>query len=277
VYLLATRSPYLHLAHRRDLLTELETAYGGLGEAEQSDASRQRIIELDQGTGLWPPRQPGESPDLPKGIHVVSSPEVGALEESRRQAAYALLQSLETGGQVPTGLVNGLAQALQAEDAAKLALYRQELESTTQLGRRIDIHGQIIRWLTLRYRIAMKGFGFSLVPEWEAQAADIQSALSKAYEDLYFDYEDLVTGLPEASLIGPGSYQVRRQVVQSGRLGLYPNYPEQQMAEKLRDSASNLIAAGFLDDLYVDMADMGQSLHFFLNSTDRYGFADQSP
>jgi hypothetical protein len=277
VYLIATRSPHLHMAHRRDLLVELEGAYAELGEAVQSDAARQQIIELDQGVGLQPPRQPDKSPDLPRGTNVVSSPEVGALEEGRRQAAYALLQSLEAGGEAPPAQVNALAQALQAEDTAKLTLYRQELEATAQLGRRIDIHWQIIRWLTLKSRIAMKGFGLSLVPEWESQAANIQSILSKAYEDLYFDYEDLVTGLPEASLMGPGSYQVRRQVVQAGRLGQYPNYPEQQMAEKLQSSASDLIGAGFLDELYVDVAARDGSLHFFLSSTDNYGSAGQSP
>jgi hypothetical protein len=265
------------MAHRRDLLTELEIAYDQLGEAAQADAVRQRIIELDQETGLRPPRQPSRTPDLPTGLNVVSSPEVGTLEETRRQAAYALLQALEAGGEVPSALVANLAQALQSEDAAKLPLYRQELEATTQLGRRIDIHWQIIRWLALKYRVAMKGFGFSLVPEWEAQAADIQSALSKSYEDLYFDYEDLVTGLPDASLIGPGSYQVRRRIVQAGRLGQYPNYPEQQMAEKLRDSAASLIAAGFLDELFVDVEVSDRSLYFFLNSADQYGSAGQSP
>jgi tetratricopeptide (TPR) repeat protein len=277
VYLIATRSPYLHLAHRRDLLAELEFAYAQLGEAVQSDVAHQRIVELDLQTGSQPPRETGETPELPIGSQIVSSPEVGALEEARRQAAYALLQSLEVGREPPSPLARSLAEALIAEDAAKLALYRQELETTTQLGRRIDIHRQIISWLTFRYRVAVQGFGLSLVPEWEAQAAEIRSALSKAYEDLYFDYEDLVTGLPDASLIEPGSYRVRRQVILAGRLGLYPNYPERQMADKLRDSARNLIAAGYLDDLFVDMEDRGASLVFFLSPTDQYGLSEQLP
>lgn len=273
VYVIAVRSPYLHMAHRRDLLTMLETAYLELEATEQAEASRQRIIELDQGTRPQQPLEAGESPDLPVGTEVVSSPEVGVIEEARRQAAYNLLQVLD-GREIPPGLVTELDLALRAEDAAKLALYRQELEDTAQLSRRIGLHRQIIGWLTLKYRVAMQGFGISLVPEWEEQAADIQSALSKAYEDLYFDYEDLVTSLPDATLLGPGRYQVRRQVVQAGRLGLYPNYPEDQMAGKLRDIASELIAAGYLADLYVDMEEGTGALRFFLSPTDEYGFQE---
>jgi hypothetical protein len=135
----------------------------------------------------------------------------------------------------------------------------------------------MIRWLTLKYQVATRGFGLSLVPEWEAQAADIQSALSKAYEDLFFDYEDLVTALPEASLIGPGSYVVRRQMNLAGRLGRYPNYPDQQLADKLRDAAIELIAGGAGDWLYVDVVAKGEGLRFLLNPADQYGQPPLSP
>jgi hypothetical protein len=91
------------------------------------------------------------------------------------------------------------------------------------------------------------------VPEWESEAADIQSDLSKAYDALLFDYEDLVTALPDASLIGPGSYQVRRQLTLAGQLGQYPNYPAQQMADKLRDAVDSVVATGSADRLYVDV------------------------
>ena len=273
VYVIAVRSPYLHMAHRRDLLAMLETAYLEVEAPNKAAEARQRIIELDQGSRPQQPQEAGDTPDLGVETEVVSSPEVGAIEEGRRQAAYNLIQSLN-GAEIPPELANELAMALRAEDAAKLALYRQEMEAATQLSRRIGLHWQIIGWLTLKYRVAMQAFGLSLVPEWEEQRADIQSELSKAYEDLYFDYEDLVTGLPDATLIGPGSYQVRRQMVEAGRLGLYPNYPEDQMAAKLSDAASRLISAGYLADLYVDMEDVGAVLRFFLSPTDAYGLEE---
>jgi hypothetical protein len=216
-------------------------------------------------------------PDLPQEDVGISSPEVGALEEARRQAAFALLQPLTEGGEPLAGAVGGLAQALLAEDAAKLALYQQELDGTTQSSKRIGVNSQLIRWLMLKYKIASRGFGLSLVPEWEAQLAEIQSDLSKAYEELFFDYEDLVTALPEASLIGPGSYQVRRQVILDGRMGRYPNYPAQQLADKLQDAVAGLIASGAMEQLYVDLMAGDGSLHYFLSPDEEYGSSSQSP
>jgi hypothetical protein len=271
VYTLAVQSPYLQMAHRRDLLGALEAAYRDLGDVEQAEAFRQQIAELDQQAQPQPPQMPGELPDLPVSTESISSPEIGELEEARRQAAYALIEALDAGGEPPSDLVQGLARSLHAEDAAKLDLYRQELEATSQPGRRINVHWHTIRWLTIKHQVAVKGFGLSLVPDWEAQAADVQSALTKAYEDLFFDYEDLVAALPEASLIGPGSYQARRLVLLAGRLGHYPNFPAQQMASKLQDVVTDLIATESGEQLYVDMAVADEGLRFFLSPAEQYG------
>jgi tetratricopeptide (TPR) repeat protein len=272
VYLIAVRSPYLQMAQRRHLLNVLESAYLDVDDAEQAQVCREQISELDQETVPQSPVEAQASLDLPVDTEPISSPEVGAAEEARRQAAFALLQALSEGGDPPADLVSALGQALQAEDAVKLSLYQQELEATTQLGRRINLHWHVIDWLMLKYRVAMQAFGLSLVPEWEAQVAETQSSLSKAYEDLFFDYEDLVTGLPEASLVGPGSYRVRREIILAGRLGRYPNYPGQQLAEKLQEAVSNLIAAGYLE-LYVDVAEHGSGFRFFLSPADHYGIS----
>jgi hypothetical protein len=272
----------LQMANRRDLLAALEAAYKEMGKTEQAQASREQIRTLDQ-ESAHPPVSPGEMPDLPMDEMVVSSPEVGALEEARRQAAYVLLEALSAGEEPPGDLVNGLAQALQAEEAAKAALYRQELDATSQSGRRIAVTWQWIRWLLLKYKVAARGFGLSLVPEWEAQVAEIQSELSKAYEELFFDYEDMVTALPEASLLAPGSYEVRRQVLLDGRLGRYPNYPAEQLASKLQDAARTLISAGSAIPIYVDVgtaagAPPGEGqLYFFFSPAAKYGQSSQSP
>jgi hypothetical protein len=214
---------------------------------------------------------------LPLGGEPISSPEVGSLEEIRRQAAFSVLESLAETGSAPADQVAALANALLAEDAAKLALYQQELGATTQPSRRTNVHWHTIRWLTLKYQVASKAYGLSIVPDWEAQLSDIQSSLSTAYENLLFDYEDLVTALPDASLVGPGSYRVRRLVTTAGRLGQYPNYRELQMAEAIREAVAGLIAAGFGDQLFVDVRTEETGLHFFLNPGSRYGVPAQEP
>jgi hypothetical protein len=253
VYTVAVASPYLQVAHRQELLTMLVDAYREVGDEGRAQASADKLAELAEEPHMSPLRAPGEVPELAVSEEPVSSPEVAALEAARRDAAGAIVQALLEGEQPTPEQVSNLGQALLAEDAAKLALYRQTLEGTSQPGKRINIHWHLIRWLTLKYQVAAGGLGVSAVPEWESQAADIQSDLSKAYEDLFFDYEDLVTALPDASLMGPGSYQVRREVMLAGQLGQYPNYPAQQMADKLRDAVDSLAATGSADRLYVDV------------------------
>ncbi len=278
VYLLATGSPYLQMANRRDLLAALETEYTGLGAAERAATCKEQIMALDQAPPQ-PPAESGPRPELPLTGDVVSSPEIGGLEEARRQAAYALSDAVRASGEAPPELVEALASALRAEDAAKLALYQQELAGTSQSSRRIGAQWLMVKWLMLKYQVASGSLGLSIVPEWESSLADIRSDLSKAQEGLFFDREDLVTALPDAALIGPGSYQVRRQALLDGRLGRYPNYPAEQLSGKLQDAVRGLIASGSVDRLYVDVSTggVGEAHHFLLNTWDEYGLSAQSP
>lgn len=271
VYIIALRSPYLQMINRRDMLTTLEGAYSQLDDTRRAQETRQRIIELDQGANPQPPAKASDSPSLPLGEEPVSSPLIGQLEDARRNAAYDLRLRVVPGEDLSSEAVAALSTALLAEDEAKRDFYHTELANALQLGRRVELHWQWIRWLTIKYRIALGGYGISLVPAWEDSTGEIQSSLSKAYEDLFFDYEDLVAALPEASLVWPGSYDIRRRVIQAGRLGLYPNYPEQQLAEKLSERASELIAGGDVLPLYVDWAIGDPGLWYMLSPADEYG------
>jgi hypothetical protein len=272
VYTIATESPYLQVAYRRDLLTRLVTAYDDLGQTDRADQSRQQLTTLTQGSlpQLSTPVDQAMAL-LTDPLTLVSSGEIGALEESRRQAAYSVLQATAGGATPPSDLVSNLAQALRAEDQAKLAFYQQEREATTQPSKRVNVDWSLIDWLTLKHQVAVQGFGLSIVPEWEAQAAEVQSELSKAYEALRFDYEDLVTSLPDAALMEPGRYGARRMLILAGRLGQYPNYPEQQLADKLLEAARNMIAAGMTEPLYVYPQSDNNGPWYLLDPGDQYG------
>jgi hypothetical protein len=276
VYTLATESPYLQVIHRTDLLGSLKEAYRGLSAEGRVELCGERIRELGEGLGQLPgPAE--ESPELPALGDPVSSPEVGELEDVRRRQANVLRELLASGEDPPQEQVVGLAQALQAEDRAKVALYEAKLAETTQPAARINIQWHMIRWLTLKYKVAAGGSGISLVPEWEGKMAEIQSVLSKAYEGLYFDYEDWVTALPDVSLLAPGSYKVRRLVTLAGRLGQYPNFGEQQMASKLSDAVAELIASGSASQLYVDWTSSEEGMRLLFSPAGSYGQPAQVP
>jgi hypothetical protein len=262
---------------RQDLLRIVAEAYDGLGEQEGAKAMRDQIKAWDEGIATGGVAQAPDRPELPFGVTSVSSPEVGGLEEVRRQAAYGVIQELLQGQQPSSQSLTTLSDALKAEDAAKLALYRQELEATTQSGRRIEVDWEMIRWLLLKYRVARQGFGLSVVPEWEQQAMEVQTSLSKAYENLLFDYEDLMTALPSADLIGPGRYEARRFGLLAGRLGQYPSYPSEQLADKLSAAANDLMASGYVDGLYVAAEKDGDALRFVFRTAADYGLAEESP
>jgi hypothetical protein len=277
VYTIAVESPYLQAAYRRELFSRLAAAYIDQGEEAKADLCRQQMAALDQSSQPQSSTLTSRALGFLESPEPVSSPEIGALEEARRQAAYALLEALSAGAGPSPELVNSLAQALQAEDQAKLNYYQQERDASTQPSRRVDIDWALIHWLTLKVKVALRGFGLSIAPDWEAQAAAIQSELSKAYEALRFDYEDLVTSLPDASLMEPGNYEVRRSLILAGRLGQYPNYPEQQMADKLQEAARKMIATGLVEPLYVDSQAQEKGLSFFLSPADQYGQAAPPP
>jgi hypothetical protein len=131
-----------------------------------------------------------------------------------------------------------------------------------------------IRWLTIKYQVALGGYGLSMVPEWEAQSAEIQSELSKAYEDLYALHGEQVIALPEADTIDRAWVEVFRQEIEVGQLGLYPNYPEEQLTAKLKEATEKLIASGQDRSLRVDILYQDNVTVFILTSDEFYG---QSP
>jgi hypothetical protein len=128
-----------------------------------------------------------------------------------------------------------------------------------------------VRWLTIKYQVASSGYGLSLVPEWEAQVAKIQSELSKAYEDLYALHGEQVIALPEADAIDRAWAEVLRREIEVGRLGLYPNYPEEQLTAKLKEATEKLIAAGQGRSLHVDTLSQDNVNIFILASDESYG------
>jgi len=274
---LALESPYLQPAQRRELLSAVERTYQALGETKRADETRDQIISLDQ-TSLPPAALAvGQWPDLPRGATEVSSSEIGALEETRRKAAYALIQAAAAGSEPSRGLVGSLMQALVAEDAAKMGFYQQSLDSTTDPARRVLVQWQVIRWLLLKEQVAVRALGLSVVVDWEVQEAEIRSALSTAFENLYFSYEDVVTGLPDANSIAPGRYEVRRRVLLAGRLGQYPNCPTVQLTEKLHEAVTTMVSAGISAPLYVGAIIEDGVPRYFLTPGERYLQPEEAP
>ena len=274
-YTIALYSPYLKKAHQKSILDKLVSAYEAIGESQRAEQALNQSAALDlEVSDSTEPESADKDREflLGRPKELTLTQEVAEAKAARQEAAYNLSDYLlSTLKQPPDNLRANLAQALRTEDEARLSFYNTELAEPPMLLEKVAVAWHKIRWLTIKYQVASGGYGFSLVPEWEAQVAEIQSELSKAYEDLYALHGEQVIALPEANAIDRAWVEVLRQEIEVGRIGLYPNYPEEQLTAKLKEATEKLIAAGQERSLHVDTLSQDNVNIFILASDESYG------
>jgi len=225
-------SPDLQPVLRQQLVERVAEVYRLLGD----EGRRRETLALLKPGVLPPLGAPEEVAALLPTLEVpVEVPQaVQEAEKERKTAALRAAQGLVPGaGVADAGWRPVLARALQQEDAVREAEFGALREGEVRLVEQAALARHQVNWLTIKYRVARGDYGVSLVPEWEAQANDIRSALARAYQDLYSIYEDEVVALPTPEEVRQGWVEVLREEAKTGRLGLYPNYPERQVAENL--------------------------------------------
>lgn len=246
-FMLAAKSPFLQAAHRRSVFEKLQKNYITLYESPYNVAEA-RLLARQSLDLMAKPVNSVLDPDkqaviLPQTNEAITLSQEGqqaeALRWTRAQELAALL--VERGGKAPPKAITDLKMALLGEDEQKLPFYDNELAVTTQISRKIDITIAKIDWLSTKYRLAKQAYGFSIIPEWEAQAEQIRANLTKSYESLFALYADLIIALPEVSQIDKATEEKLRREVLAGQLGRYPNYPEEQRRRQLVDATNQLI------------------------------------
>ncbi|RME74869.1 MAG: hypothetical protein D6784_09080 [Chloroflexi bacterium] len=259
---IARHSPYLQAAQRRTIFQRLHQNYLALGERELArtslnlSANPPSIGKAD----LLPPVLPPVEP-------VALPAEVQEAEANRWLRAQELAANMvELGGKAPRDRITALKEALLEEDRLKSEFLAQSYENETRLSKRIDITAARINWLTLKYRTARRGYGLSLVPEWEAQSDQLRTELTKSYERLFALYADLVIALPEVSQIDRAMYEKLRREVLAGELGRYPRYPEEQRRQQLVDSASRLAETQPEPGIYIGLDTVGDKTVYSLKA-----------
>ncbi len=218
-FVVAFRSPLLQAAHRRAIFERLQKNYLILGE---------RALARESLTLSANPPSLALAADvqavLPDSEAISLSQPVQEAEANRWLAAQQLAAFLvERGGKAPQEAVEILAGALVEEDQLKQAFYTREIAGATQLSKKIDFTLAQIAWLSTKYRVARRGYGLSIVPDWEAEAEQIRSDLTKAYENLFTFYADLAIALPEASQIDKAAEERLRREILVGIPSEFPN------------------------------------------------------
>jgi len=234
-FIIASASPFLQAIQRRAIFERLHKIYSDLDDramARQSldlSANPPALTALTESAMLLAAPQP-ENPS-----------ETSAAESARWLAAQQLAALLvERAGKAPPEAYKNLHDALLAEDEQKLTLLDQQLASTPQLSTQINLLAAEIKWLSIKYRVAKQGYGFSLVPEWEATVSEIESQLGERYSTIFTLYGELIVALPELSQINQATEEAVRREILVGETGQYPDYPREIRKQQLLEVVNQL-------------------------------------
>lgn len=162
---------------------------------------------------------------------------------ARQVAARMLADRIEfTGGIDIEPERQALAAALLAEDATRAQFYQNpgEIARGQQLWLLLDRRA----WLVEKLRVAMRGYGLSLVPEWETQTAQIRADLSAAHS--YLETVMAAYAGEQGALVDQALLRIETQhwLAQQAVRGLYPHAPMMTIGELLRTQQDALRQQG---------------------------------
>ena len=224
-------------AQRRALLGQVAETYQALGDAAAARGIRERLSAYAAGPGIAVNAGAQALPTLRGGV-VLPETVVSALASRQIAAADVAARWLSVSGSGRDTLAKALGQALLAEDAARDAFY--QTADKLSLADRLALLHDKLAWLAVKYRVAQRGFGVSLVPEWEAQAAEIATALSSTYTELINGYGQLLDTLDATEAVH-ARVELLRQGVLWTRLGLFPDAnAEKVLSEQLAEASRQL-------------------------------------
>ncbi len=241
---IAAQSPGLLPAQRSALFTELRSVVESLPRADSAVVSLRALLA-----------DYARNPYL-TGAGMVVTPTLTTFPQliaydsltqekiaTRRQAARILADRIDfTGGVDIEPERQALAQALIEEDQARIQFYQNpgEISRGQQLWLLLDRRA----WLVEKLRIALGGYGVTIVPEWEAQVDAIRSELAAAHGFLNMvmaAYAAEQPGALEKTLL---QIETQHWLAAQAMRGLYPNAPRANISEVLRGLQDELKRQG---------------------------------
>lgn len=188
-YLIIQHSPAIPRDSRARLYGQASDLYSRLGAGSLSAQARKKGQDAaaqtteDPGVESRRPFRPALG-DLP------ASDEVKTTTDDRVTAAKELIDELTLHPPVsekalPQDLIRALGDRLFEEDQARQAYYTAHDQAAPRdPAVRAAVLRDHVRWLGYKLRIARRGFGLSLMPEWETGAKKIAAELSDTYDQL---------------------------------------------------------------------------------------------
>jgi hypothetical protein len=229
--LIATQTPDLLPAQRGQIYAELQGLASGLKEpafaAKINDLARNPFLS-PQGV-LIPHRINTFGDRLPYDDGIT------AAISARKQAAMLLADRIAlTNGVDIDPERQALAQALLAEDQARSQFYQQARGDTVSLPQQTWLLLDRIGWLATKLRIAQKGYGISILPEWEQQRGEILSELSAAHNEYAAALDAAAAALPTPADQALQRVENQMWLARQAERGLYTSIGVTDLSERLR-------------------------------------------
>ena len=155
-------------AQRRTLLGQVADVYQTLGDTTAARGIREQLDAYAAGPGITVSAGSQLMPTLRGGV-VLPEAVVAAMAARQNAAADMAARWLSVSGGGRDALANTLGQALLTEEVARGEFY--QTADQLSLADRLALLHDKLAWLAVKYRVAQRGYGVSLVPEWEAQVA----------------------------------------------------------------------------------------------------------
>lgn len=249
-YVIALNSPYVKNQYRAEILSELASAYQALGDSDKAVECSARQAEIAYAPGGEERQEsPPEQPVSPLAMEVPepTAPMVSSYEERRVETVRQLidfLQGASPGEPIPEELMTDVGRALLNEDGARRSTYEQQLAAASSMVLKLGITQTRVDWLLVKYRVALGGYGLELVPAWTDSLVDIEAELNAAYGDLRAAYDEQISTFSEDGAVDRAWSHLLRFEIQRGRLGLYPDFPQEELVSQLTEASERLIASG---------------------------------
>jgi hypothetical protein len=223
-------------AQRRAILARVSDALRERGDTEAASALRGQLAEAVVGSGVQTPATVFRLSDLRGSI--VLPADVAQIISRRQEAAASLAARwLPAGAEERIALAAALGEALLAEDEVRTSAYSR-LGELSDADRLALLHDQIA-WQTVKYRVARRGYGVSLVPAWEAQVDAITQQLASTYTELINGYGRQLDAL-DATSYDVGHMDLLRQGLLWSRLGLFPGDAGLELGRQLVEASTTM-------------------------------------
>ncbi|MBI4672885.1 MAG: hypothetical protein HY741_14620 [Chloroflexi bacterium] len=278
-FLIAQHSFAMPRDTRADVLEQVARAYEKFGAPKLAQDARRLArdtITLPDENAINISRRPFRiQPTEPP-----ANPEIVAKLKERIAAARELVDALnlnppKTAADMPEELVRALGDKLYEEDALRLDYYTSQYDQAADASEQLGVLRDKLNWLAIKNRIARKGYGMSLVPEWEDQAQDITQEMNDTYADYFAITQQQAEGLDKADEANRSAEDILRGALVAGRWGLYPQYDEADLRAQL-DGVSQALRDEQVASLRLDSFTRGNQIVYLLVPDELYGMGERA-